>query len=247
MSLLGSLASAGSITFDYPFTCMKEKLSCTYEFNEHFNYEDFKKVVLEVIEEWKNYRYGKILLHFRTPVKIYQRKKYKEFSIYECSFFVSTSNNLCYQPKGNKRSGFYVSDLPWKQISKIEILHPDHTVIQEKNVNAKEQFARRFKNNLYDEQTWSHLKPEDFHNGHKFYYISKVFKKYDLDRIQKAFENKETFRVWNNGEKRDYSAEGKMGDDGIYRAWFSSEYSGEGHGDYYMLLNPKVAVFVEHD
>ena len=39
----------------------------------------------------------------------------------------------------------------------------------------------------------------------------------------------------------------KIGKDGVFRAWFSSEYKGCGNGDYYLLINPTQAIFVEKD
>jgi hypothetical protein len=38
-----------------------------------------------------------------------------------------------------------------------------------------------------------------------------------------------------------------MCEDGVFRAWYSSEYAGCGNGQYYILINPHYASFMEPD
>jgi len=38
-----------------------------------------------------------------------------------------------------------------------------------------------------------------------------------------------------------------MGEDGIYRAWFSQEYKGTGNVYYWLFISPSQAIFSEID
>lgn len=86
----------------------------------------------------------------------------------------------------------------------------------------------------------------------KFRNITKEFKwqEHELELLKQAFENKTEYR-WSRTamrpQGRDLSISTKLGDDGIFRAWFSSEFAGCGNGDYYLLLNPTTAVYYERD
>ena len=82
--------------------------------------------------------------------------------------------------------------------------------------------------------------------------IKDVFSLVQLEGLAWAIENKIDYSITKyyygispNG--RDYSVETKLGKDGVFRAWFSSEYKGCGNGDYYLLINPTQAIFVEKD
>jgi len=70
-------------------------------------------------------------------------------------------------------------------------------------------------------------------------------------KLTEAFEDMKDYRDYRNADGRtggrDFSLSTKTCDDGIFRAWFSSEYRGCGNGDYYLLLNPKTAIFYEKD
>lgn len=79
----------------------------------------------------------------------------------------------------------------------------------------------------------------------------KKFKRYDYERLlsqlEDAFANKTNFSFYQEGQRRKFNIETRLCQDGIFRAWFSSEYSGCANGDYYLLLNPKCASFGERD
>ena len=64
------------------------------------------------------------------------------------------------------------------------------------------------------------------------------------ERLKQAFENKSEF-TWHKGGSgnngRDLSISTRLCEDGVFRAWFSSEYIGCGNGDYYLLINPTTA------
>jgi hypothetical protein len=114
-------------------------------------------------------------------------------------------------------------------------------------MSKEKQFAKLQKLR-HDDKTWNDIKLDDFHYHDKLIFrkIDKLFSDY-IDVIKKAFDNKENFSLRVYSERRDYSVNGSMNSDGIYRAWFEAEFSGMGNGKYYLLLNPTTAVFMEDD
>lgn len=69
-----------------------------------------------------------------------------------------------------------------------------------------------------------------------------------VSQIREAFEKKTSGEWLHTGIQRDMSIETRYdADTDNFRAWFSSEYAGCGNGDYYIMINPTVAVFVETD
>jgi len=245
MSLLSRISSPEVVQEAVVIT--KSAHEYVVEFQPGISFSDFQKAVLQLEEERKHYGYSKATCIYRKPSTVYHRKKDKTVSEFTCTFFMGSKTGvLCYTTTG--RTGYYVSHMSWQNISKIVLRHPEHPDKKKKLSNDKDKFWNRVQKARFDEATWSNLKPDSFNESkHPFRYINKIFDSYDLETIRKGFEEKKSFRVWKNGSKRDYSAEGKLGDDGIYRAWFSSEYSGCGNGDYYLLLNPTCAVFMETD
>lgn len=86
----------------------------------------------------------------------------------------------------------------------------------------------------------------------KFRSITSVFDDRVLEEIRQAIENKTDYHhslptSSFSGKGRDRSVAVKLCDDGILRAWFSSEYPGCGNGDYYLLINPTTALYYERD
>jgi len=69
-------------------------------------------------------------------------------------------------------------------------------------------------------------------------------------RLKEAFENKTEFS-WSRGGRgnngRDLRLSTQIGEDGKFRAYFSSEYIGCGNGDYWLLINPTTAIYYERD
>ena len=84
----------------------------------------------------------------------------------------------------------------------------------------------------------------------KFKNISSLLNSHEKNRLREAFENKTDYN-WSkptyHHSGRDLSLSTKLGEDGKFRAWFSSEYMGCGNGDYWLLLNPTTAIFYETD
>ena len=123
---------------------------------------------------------------------------------------------------------------------------------------------------LKNEYSFSSDKLERFRNaaqGLSHYESYKLAGQYDLPKIEqhktitmqsagmpeyaqrelaKAIEEKRDYRYsWDCGY--DCSVSTKMGDDGIYRGWFSQEFRGTGNGYYWLLISPTQAIFVERD
>lgn len=247
MSMLARKQSEGNFIIEKNFTLEKSEMELIVSFERNFNYDDFKKAV-DYLKEFTDdnwYQYVKPVCYYREPASIIHRNKYVKKSEFQCSFFYS-EGQLAYTSSG--RSGFLISDMSYHLVEKIVVRHKKHPEFQQVKALKLEKLWKRIQKARYDDVTWSHLSKDSFkEESHPFYTIQKVFNSYDMKRIEKAFENKEHFIIKVEKEKRHYSAEGKMGDDGIYRAWFSSEFPWESHGSYYYLLNPTTAVFCEHD
>jgi hypothetical protein len=121
--------------------------------------------------------------------------------------------------------------------------------------------VRSLANRIYP-GVWEDLKtkllanPEEYFQnyGYTVTNISGKFPDYVLADIKTAFEVKSNYTHdtggnWGRAKKsgRDLRIECKLGDDGIYRAWFSSEFPGCTNGDYWLLINPTTAIFKERD
>lgn len=80
--------------------------------------------------------------------------------------------------------------------------------------------------------------------------IKKLLGTREFEKLVEAFEQKKEYK-WNRNTYRhtgrDLSLSTRLCDDGVFRAWFSSEYMGCGNGDYYLLINPTTAIYYERD
>lgn len=77
--------------------------------------------------------------------------------------------------------------------------------------------------------------------------IKGLFPPHVIEQLREAIGQKKEYHYSKDGARRDYSLSVKNCKDGVLRAWFSSEYAGCGNGDYYILINPTTALFVETD
>lgn len=252
MSMLArTVSNPEVITFHQAYDLVKSDFQLEIIFHPNFSFEDFKEAALFIEEKRAQYGYVKVKVIFKKHARIYYRRKYQHVKEIDLVFFMgSNSNELCYTPTG--RTGYYVyNHMDWQSVEKMILVHRDHPDRKREWENQKDKLFKRISKARYDEQTWSNLKKEDFSESkHPFYYIDKVFSPWEMEQIKRAFEEKVSFCITKraySSRGRDFRAEGKMCDDGIYRAWFSSEYAGCANGDYYLLLNPRVAVFYEKD
>jgi hypothetical protein len=67
------------------------------------------------------------------------------------------------------------------------------------------------------------------------------------EQVAIAFEQRKSLQYHRDGKRRDLSIETKHCEDGIFRAWFSSEYRGCANGDYYLVISPTQAIYYERD
>jgi len=247
MSLLVRRNAEGIIRDEQKFVFHKNELEIKVEFEMGFSYEDFVKAI-NMIEEAtsdKWYSYVDPVCYYREPAYVYYRNKTHVKTEFQCRFFYS-NDKLAYTPSG--RSGWFITDMSYHLVDRIVVRHKEHPEIVSDKEVKREKLWKRISKTRYDDQTWCSLEKDSFReDNHPFFYIKKVFNEWDMERIKKGFENKEPFSIKVEGKERHWSAEGKLGEDNIYRAWFSSEYPDCSHGDYYYLLNPTIAVFAEKD
>ena len=212
----------------------------------------------EIISEIKNkehyvHKY-EIIFHNSVSLPV-NRYKNKEFDKIKVKLFISTNGDLCYT--FHKRTGFRF--LTYIEITNIEeinrIFYEDEV---ESRMHKAELLRKKIHKNLWPElrnKTAKELKEKDFResNLNPVYFIKK-FSRWSRDRIAKeveeAIEQKKNYnyrQTTSSPTGRDLSIEVRVCEDGVMRGWFSSEYMGCANGDYYLILNPKVAVFCERD
>lgn len=213
---------------------------------ERFN--EFKEAIKLIENERGNYGYPrKILCIYSEPAEIYSRRKIRTVTQAEVNFFTSSrTGQLCYRT--TSRTGYHIENMSFEKVEKLVLIHPNCPEEVKKREKQEESFWKRVQREKYDENTWSNLKKGSFFPSQfKFINITKIFSPWEIEQIERAFKEKSKFNYYREGVKRDFTINGEMCQDGIYRAWYSSEYSGCGNGDYYLLLNPRIAVFCEHD
>lgn len=208
---------------------------------------------------------GKVKLTFSEPVsmRIAKRKMSEPKTVHHFRLFIGNDHGsevLAYT--NSKRTGWaFGYDLAAKLVS-IEGVLP---VTEADQIEKVRKLANRIHPNA-----WSDLKEklladpsEYFRNyGYTIASIAGKFPDYVLDGIRHAFENKTQYSYrkdssvfapthsWggtSNRAGRDLKVECKLCDDGIFRAWYSSEFSGCLNGDYWLLINPTTAAFKERD
>lgn len=173
-------------------------------------------------------------------------------------FFIGGSTNLpCYMNSRQKRRG-YVVPYDWNGgIKSIEEVKEETYTNED---NAKKLLKKLHENSWDDlRESWGKIaKGGEINNDFEWHFagklkfrnISKELSESQREELKKAFEEKTEFKWHRNSimpQGRDLSISTQMCDDGIFRAWFSSEFHGCGNGDYYLLLNPTTAVYYERD
>lgn len=188
----------------------------------------------------------KVSLRFSEPllVRVNSRKE-KELNEAHVKLFISQGGYLCYT--FYSRSGYAVSRLDTKKITRIEMLSKE----KDQQIKAARVLSLldRFHPNVWDELRMKiGENPEDYTRyGLSEVSINSVFGDYVVENIKGAFDNKTNYSYKKTGVKRDRDVEIRLCDDGILRAWYSSQYAGMLNGAYYVLINPRVATFCEYD
>lgn len=153
-----------------------------------------------------------------------------------------------YTQRSDSHSGTAMSCFPWYSVRKIVL--PD-----KKEINWEKE-SRLMRGRIHP-NAWADLQDKLSDDGtylreHLYGNLSVIsiasrFPGHVITSLRKAFEEKTQFSYRTYGDKRDLTVETKLCEDGIFRAWYSSEYSGCGNGSYYLLLNPTTAAFKEDD
>ena len=204
----------------------------------------------EIITLLEGKKLGQYLrISFTEPVS-FGIRHYKKENVKEVVFktaFVKDGN--IYVNTRSCHSGYSISQMiGYKNLSlvdKVELVHRDAT--------DKKYTFEDVKKRLYKD-TWEDLTEKDFHwhlepdsmTPIRFTSIKGKFSPAILEQIKLAFENKTEYKKRVYGIQRDLSVDIQV-KDGKIKAWYSSEYAGCGNGDYYLLLNPTTAVFMEND
>ena len=209
----------------------------------------------EVIAAWEtlppDVKHGRLRLTFDQPFALHlnRRKLSDPKKVHDFRLFVGKGTNcLCYT--NSSRTGFYFDDRHLQRLVSIEPV-PEGNMVEK---------VRKLANRIYP-GVWDDLKaklladPQKYlsNYGYTVTSISGKFPDYVLADIKSAFENRSNYTYDTGGyfsrkkTGRDLKVECKLCDDGIYRAWFSSEFPGCANGDYWLLINPTTAAFKERD
>ena len=225
-------------------------------------YREGQEKVDRVIKELKEQEYfnsGRYEITFYKPVKmLINRYKEKEFTKVKVKLFISTQDRLCYS--FNKRRGYsfyrHINPIDIKEIRNISEEEKEKKKIN--RPHKAELLRNKIYPNLWPEiksKTGEYLAENDFResNLESVYFLNK-FSRYRREQIENelriAFDQKKDYcynQYTNHHSGRDLKIEVKVKEDGTIRAWFSSEYKDCANGDYFLILNPKVAVFYEKD
>ena len=163
--------------------------------------------------------------------------------------FLHGETQLCYT--FHKRTGYAFGCDHISFIECIEPIMPD-AAAERDTLRIKALANRIFPGTWDDLREKVTVDPDHYYRnyGYTVTSITGKFRPYVLASIKEAFEKKEkyNYRMEANGHQgRSLSVEMKVCDDGIYRAWFTSEFPGCANGDYWLLLNPTTAAFKERD
>lgn len=194
---------------------------------------------------------GKYVITFNKPVQLIHDKYHKKtYTSAEVKLFIN-GNMLCYT--FYRRTGYSLFRQVFAdEIQSIERVAPVDS--KAKRLKHAQSLLRRIDPRCWDdirnrtpeqvsqEFCDSNLIPFNFIKRFKPY-----IREYIKEKMQDAFENKKVFSYRQEGTKRDLSIETKLCKDGIFRAWFSSEYSGCANGDYYLIISPSQAIYYERD
>lgn len=207
----------------------------------------------KLLNEWSalppDIRRGRLVLTFSEPVQLwYNRRKTKTQLVHTFRLFTDKeSGDLCYT--STTRTGFFLYK---HHISLLVSIEPE---TKKDLLSMVKKLSNRIHPNAWDDlKEKLQANPDQYlrNYGYTVTSISGKFPGYVIEDIRTAFEEKANYTYDAGGRYgkktgRDLKVECKLCDDGIYRAWFYSEYPGCANGDYWLLLNPTTAAFKEKD
>lgn len=194
----------------------------------------------------KAYPHQKIIVNFSEEVSIRaDRRTEKMLREAKVKFFEGKHYGLCYS--FHERTGYPLSCFEFtSKIVSLSILDKDE--LDDKHLDKARAVLNRIHKNA-----WDNLRsetPKSFFERFeplKLINMSRRFPQPVIKELEKAFENKTKYHYHQYGERRHWTLETKLCEDGIFRAWYSSEYDGCANGQYYLLLNPYTALWCEND
>ena len=177
--------------------------------------------------------------------------------VYNKIEFFTGEYGICYHNSRQKRYGMY-----WRHNnSEIKEIVEVNKPVYDTKKNIK-SYLKKIHPNAWDDikqdltKVLDGTKPEinlhEYLTGKVKYRrdIKKLLSVTEFNLLVDAFENKKAFSWHRNTYSpsgRDLSIRTRLCEDGIYRAWFSSEFMGCANGDYYLLINPTTAIYYERD
>ncbi|MBN2286042.1 MAG: hypothetical protein JXI43_06315 [Tissierellales bacterium] len=205
----------------------------------------------QVIQDREDGYYGKYTIKFSRPVTLTRNRfNKKAYNTATVKLFVS-GNALCYT--FYRRTGYHL----FSQVSVPDICSMERVSEEDKQalrLKQAETLLRRIDSRCWD--TIRDRTPEQISaefcdsNLIPFNYIRRFkpyIRGYLKQQMQDAFMYQKAFSYSQQGTKRDLKVDCKLCDDGVFRAWFSSEYSGCVNGDYYLVISPTQAIYYERD
>ena len=211
-----------------------------------FSYNELEPLIRQLMQHHS----GRFTLVFDQPVRVHTgfsgRHHVQEVNeLKHVKFFTASgSNDLAYTVW--RRHGFMLWDLPIWHLRSV-IAEYEATEDEQRACRLQEIVAiqRRIHPNAWDDLR--NDPPESLLDKGRAFSIKSKFPDYVIDELREAFEQKKEFHAQAGRGRRHLSIEAKVCPDGVYRAWFSSEYWGCGNGCYYLLINPTTAAFGEYD
>lgn len=197
----------------------------------------------------------KFKVTFDYPVRFRGMRKASEAIIIR--IFKGSAGQVGFMTGASKSKGQSIYDLNsynHSMLTAVEVIEPTN----KKEEPTPEQNLAKVKSKLHP-NAWPSLRnqtntDEDFLHGLKFCNPVKKFNKFFqahlTAQVQAAFDNGTEFsyqQLTSHHMGRDLSIRISPNADGTVNARFDSEHMGCGNGDYWLMLNPTLAVFYEAD
>jgi hypothetical protein len=229
--------------------------------------------------EGKNYR-PKFLIEFSKPSTVIKGGRYRTVDKIKATTFKTETGSLCYS-LGFRSRGWRFEQIDYRNIKSISVPTEEELETKVKTkVISKAVTALK----LLHPNAWENIRQEILEDPEKFqeygnflkiatplkykhtYIINgvegertaykSVLDTWELDKIKEAFENMTDYRCDVSRRNCRIRVECKLGQDGIFRAWYTRELNdpisgksrGYGGKEFnYLLINPTTAWFYGRD
>lgn len=213
---------------------------------------DVENALTEIMKFWATSTsttldHRRVRMFFSEDVVLAFNGRNKKGSKFILAIFKGNSNPYIYSNRINASVGIPMRYLPVNKLVAIETIDTEVDWARE-SLKLQRKFHENAWTNIQMKLSddGSYLRSEMYGRVETLC-ITPKFPQYVLDELVRAFEEKRNYSYRRPGTKRDISVETKLCDDGIFRAWYSSEFAGCGNGDYWLLINPTTAAFHERD